>query len=116
MRSEEEISNCEGTPFEKKELRVFKSRSRRAEATVWIGKDGASEALISQVENQLKTRELVKVKIQRSALRDLETNDFAARVAEATGSSIIETIGHTFTVYKKRATQITRKKNGNSIP
>jgi len=111
MWSEEEISNREGAPFEKRKLRGLKSRSRRTEATVWIGKDGASEALISQVENQLKTRELVKVKIQRSALREFETNDFVARVAGSTDSSIIEIIGHTFTVYKKRTTQIMQEKN-----
>jgi putative YhbY family RNA-binding protein len=102
MWSKEKIPNSEGTPFEKSKLRGLKSRSRRTEATVWIGKEGASEALVSQVENQLKSRELVKVKIQRAALREVETNDFAAKVAASTGSTLIETMGHTFTVYKKR--------------
>jgi len=111
MWSKEKVSNSEGTPFEKRKLRGLKSRSRRTEATVWIGKEGASEALVSQVENQLKSRELVKVKIQRSALREVETNDFAAKVAASTGSTLVETIGHTFTVYKKHANPNVQRKS-----
>ena len=81
------------------------------EPTVWLGKEGASEALLSQVENQLKTRELVKVKIQRAALREVETDDFAAKVAGATGSTVVEIIGHTFSVYKKRVIPIVKRKS-----
>ena len=110
MWCKEKIPNSEGTPFERKKVRGLKSRSRRTEATIWIGKDGASEALVSQVESQLKSRELVKVKIQRSALRELEAGDFAARVAASTGATLIETMGQTFTLYKKRAHPITQKK------
>jgi len=106
----EAISNSEGTPFEKRKLRALKSRSRSTEPTVWLGKEGASEALISQVEGQLKSRELVKVKIQRSALQEDETTDFAAKIAACTGSTLVEVIGHTFTVYKKRASQIALRK------
>jgi len=113
MWSKEEIPDSEGTPFEKKKLRGLKSRSRRTEATIWIGKEGASQALFSQVENQLKSRELVKVKIQRSALREVETSDFAEKVAASTGSTLVEVIGHTFTVYKKREIPEHEKKDRN---
>ncbi|HXZ91095.1 MAG TPA: YhbY family RNA-binding protein [Candidatus Dormibacteraeota bacterium] len=112
MWSEEKIPNSEGTPFEKRKLRGLKSRSRRTEATAWIGKEGATEALVSQIENQLKSRELVKVKIQRSALGAVETNDFAAKVAASTGSTLVETMGHTFTVYKKRTHPNVQRKVG----
>ncbi len=67
--------------------------------------------MLSQVENQLKTRELVKVKIQRAALSEVETGDFAAKVAASTGSTVIEVIGHTFSVYKKRVIPIAERKN-----
>jgi len=109
--SKEKIPNSEGTPFEKGKLRVLKSRSRRTEVTVWIGKEGASEALVSQVENQLKNRELVKVKVQRSALREVDANNFAAQVAASTGSTVIEVMGHTFTVYKKRVKPVVQRKS-----
>jgi RNA-binding protein len=100
--NKEEIPNSEGTAFENRKLKGLRSRSRRTEASIWIGKEGASKALVSQVENQLKIRELVKVKVQRSALQEVAANDFAKRVAASTGSTLVEIIGHTFTLYKKR--------------
>jgi len=110
MWGKEKVPNSEGTPFEKKKVRGLQARSRRAEATIWIGKEGASEALLSQVENQLKNRELVKVKIQRSALREVEAGDFAGKVAASTGSTLVEIMGHTFTVYKKRAHRVPERR------
>ena len=110
MRSKKEIPNSEGAAFEKQRLRGLQSRSRRTEATIWIGKEGASEALITQVENQLKTRELVKVKIQRSALREVEAGEFAGKLATSTGATLVEVMGHTFTLYKKRKNPTAQRK------
>ena len=110
MRSKKEIPNSEGAAFEKRKLRGLQSRSRRTEATIWIGKEGASEALVAQVENQLKNRELVKVKIQRSALEEVETSEFAGKLASSTGSTLVEVIGHTFTLYKKRENRAAQRK------
>jgi len=57
---------------------------------------------MKHVENQLKTRELVKLKMQKSALTATETNDVAEKVAALTGSTLVEVMGHTFTLYKRR--------------
>lgn len=72
------------------------------DATIWIGKDGASEELLSQVSNQLKARGLVKLKIHKSALASIETTQLAEKVAQSTNSILIEVMGHTFTLYKRR--------------
>ncbi len=55
-----------------------------------------------QVTNQLRARELVKVKVQRSALAATETDGVAEKVAASTGSTLVEIMGHTFTLYKRR--------------
>ena len=60
---------------------------------------------MKQVENQLKSRELVKVKIQKSALSETGMTDFAEKVVASTGSTLVEVLGHTFTVYKRRELQ-----------
>lgn len=57
---------------------------------------------MKHVANQLKTRELVKVKLQKSALKDTDTSRVAERVASSTGSTLVEVMGHTFTLYKRR--------------
>jgi putative YhbY family RNA-binding protein len=104
--NKETISHFEGTTFHKKELKRLQSRSHLTSATVWIGKQGPSEDLAKQVATQLKKRELVKVKIQKSALTTVETKAIAHNVALLTGSTLIEVIGHTFTLYKKRESKV----------
>jgi RNA-binding protein len=100
--SKEAVSHREGTTFQKKQLRRLQARSRRTDPTIWIGKQGASEQLAKQVANQLKSRELVKLKLQKSALTETETSIIAEKVAASTGSTLVEVIGHTFTLYKRR--------------
>jgi putative YhbY family RNA-binding protein len=107
----ETISNSEGTPFEKKKrLRQLQSRSRRIDATVWVGKDGASEELLKQVVNQLKARELVKVKVHKSALSGTGTSTIGTGVADSTDSTLVEVMGHTFTLYKRKEAQLRVRK------
>jgi RNA-binding protein len=98
----EAVSDSEGTTFEKKRLRRLQSRSRATDATVWIGKEGLSEELLKHVSNQLKARELVKLKVQKSALAETETTQMAEKVAKSTSSTVIDVMGHTFTLYKRR--------------
>jgi len=100
--AKEKIPDSEGTAFEKRKLRRLQARSRETDPTVWVGKDGASEELVKQVANQLKSRELVKVKIHKSALAEVEASGIAQKIAAATRSDLVEIMGHTFTVYKRR--------------
>ena len=110
MWEQEAISHCERETLENSRLRKLKSRSRVTNPTVWIGKEGVSEDLVRQVENQLRTRELVKLKLQRSALAKFATFKVAEEIAASTGSTLIDVIGHTFTLYKKDEATRTRKR------
>jgi len=100
--AKEKIPDSEGRAFEKEKLRKLQAKSRVTDPTIWVGKDGASEELLKQVQNQLKARELVKVKIHKSALAEGETSGIAEKVAASTRSDLVEIMGHTFTVYKRR--------------
>ena len=99
---QEAISYCEGTTFEKNSLRRLKAKSRVIEPKIWIGKEGVSQQLIQHVQKQLNARELVKVKLQKTALTNLETENIAWKVSDATGSTLVDVMGHTFTLYKKK--------------
>jgi putative YhbY family RNA-binding protein len=81
------------------------------EATIWIGKDGVSDDLLKHVSNQLKAHELTKIKVQKSALSETETTQVASKVAASTDSTLIDVMGHTFTLYKRREIQPTLKKS-----
>lgn len=113
MWEQEAISHCERETLEDSELRKLKSRSRATNPTVWVGKEGASEELVRQVENQLRSRELVKLKLQRSALAKSGTLKVAQEIAASTSSTLVDVIGHTFTLYKKDKPPKTIKKRPN---
>jgi RNA-binding protein len=103
---QEAISNCEGTTFEKNSLRSLKTKSRLIEPTIWIGKEGVSQQLIQHVQSQLKGRELVKLKLQKSALTNSETESIAKEISAATDSTLIDVMGHTFALYKKKSESV----------
>jgi len=65
---------------------------------------------MKQVATQLKTRELVKLKVQKSALTETETSAVAEKVAMSTGSTLVEVMGHTFTLYKRRESTGSRQR------
>ena len=76
----------------------------RAEAhhlspTVHVGQHGLSPALITSLDDTLRTHELVKVKVGKGV--DLKAKDAAGHLAAATKSEVIQVIGHTATFYRE---------------
>ena len=73
--------------------------------TVWVGKAGVTEGLLSEVSRQLDAHRAIKVKVQRSALVERTVEEIAAEVAEKTGAELIEVRGRTFVLYRRRRRQ-----------
>lgn len=71
-------------------------------ATILIGKSGASEKLLKEIGKQLDKNKMVKVKILKTALADLDAKHLAQRIAEQAGAALVEVRGHTFILYKSR--------------
>ena len=61
-----------------------------------IGKGGISETLISQVDDALRKRELIK-------LRVLDNSMYTAReeIASKTGADVVQVIGSRFVLFKR---------------
>lgn len=70
--------------------------------TVWVGKGGATPKTVDEVSRQLEKKEMVKVKILKSALREEEARGIASKIAQQTGSTLIEIRGHTLILYRPR--------------
>jgi RNA-binding protein len=93
----------------------MKGRERaelRAEAhhlspTVHVGKEGLSAALITSLDDTLRTRELVKVKLGKNV--DVKPKDAASALALATQSEVIQVIGRTATFYRENPELKTKK-------
>ena len=83
----------------KRRIKIALSAER---PTVHVGKEGATAQIINEVAKQLDTREMIKAKILKSALKDEEAKDIASKIAEQTESQLIEVRGHTFLLYKRK--------------
>jgi RNA-binding protein len=70
--------------------------------TIWVGKDGATPQIANEISRQLEKREIVKVKLLKSALKDEEARSVAPKIAAQTSSTLIEVRGHTLLLYKRR--------------
>lgn len=82
--------------------RRIKRRLSEEKPTIWIGKSGVSQELAKEIGKQLEKREMVKIKILKSALEVDETKEIASKIAEQTEASLVEIRGHTFMLYKHR--------------
>ncbi len=70
--------------------------------TIWVGKDGATQKIVEEVSRQLEKKQMVKVKILKSALREEKAKGVASKIAEHTESTLVDVRGHTLILYKPR--------------
>ncbi|MEM3550683.1 MAG: YhbY family RNA-binding protein [Candidatus Bathyarchaeia archaeon] len=82
--------------------RRIKGRMCEEKPTVWIGKGHVSKEIVEEIEKQLDKREVVKVKVLRTALNEGEVKEIASNVSAQTESTLVEVRGHTFVLYKHR--------------
>jgi RNA-binding protein len=73
--------------------------------TVWIGKEGATQQVINEINRQLEQKEVVKAKIHQTALMEQETKQLVTDITTQANATLIDLRGHTFILYKKRRRQ-----------
>lgn len=77
--------------MDRQELR---KQAHDVDVTVWVGKSGIESAK-SELNDQLKDRDLVKVKFLRAARGGTTTDELAEELAEFVNAELIETRGNT---------------------
>lgn len=82
-----------------KQKRYLRSLAERKPAIFQIGKEALSDNLIITVDNALRKRELVKIKVLKNSPEDIQ--ELAFDLAMNTHSEIVQIIGHTFILYKE---------------
>lgn len=70
--------------------------------TVWIGKEGATKDAMAEINKQLDQKEMTKIRILKTALREEKTKALAQLIAEQTNAALVEVRGHTFILYRRR--------------
>jgi len=82
--------------------RRIKSALSIEKPTVHVGKDGVTTQVIQEVAKQLDAREILKVKILKTALHEEEAKNIAGTIADQTESELVDVRGHTFLLFKKK--------------
>lgn len=70
------------------------------EPALQIGKSGI-EAVVDELRTQLKNKKLIKVKFLRTALHEGNKREMAEKLADMTGSELIEVRGNTAVFRRK---------------
>jgi len=81
-----------------KERAELRAQANTLETTLMVGKDGVTDAVIAEADNQLNTRELVKGKVLENAM--LSPREVSDAICEATGADGVACIGTKFVIYR----------------
>ena len=82
-----------------KERAELRSECNRLKPTVHVGVEGITPALVTALDDALRTRELVKVALNKSV--DVDPRDAAGTLAGRVRAEVIQVIGRTATLYRK---------------
>jgi RNA-binding protein len=73
--------------------------------TIWIGKEGLTPQISSEIDKQLDKHKMLKAKILRSALQTETAKLIASEAAEQAGAALVEVRGHVFILYRRHRKQ-----------
>ena len=82
-----------------KERAELRAEAHHLDPTVHVGHQGLTPAVITSLDDALRTRELVKVKLGYKD--DIKPKEVAESLALATNSAIVQVIGRTATLFRE---------------
>jgi len=92
-----------------RERAELRAEAHHLNPTVHVGQHGMTPSLIGSLEDALRTRELVKVKLGNKD--DVKPKDAANALALATNSAVVQVIGSTATFFRENP-DLLRKAGG----
>jgi RNA-binding protein len=95
-----------------KERAELRAEAHHLTPTVHIGQQGLTPSVVSALDDALRTRELVKVKLGNKD--DVKPKDVANSLALATNAVVVQVIGRTATLF--RESPEIEKKRGDVPP
>jgi RNA-binding protein len=95
-----------------RERAELRAEAHHLDPTVHVGQQGLTPTVISSLDDALRTRELVKVKL--GVKGELKPKDIASSLALATGAAVVQVIGRTATLFREN--KDLEKKRGDLPP
>ncbi len=90
----------------------LRAEAHHLDPTVHVGQHGLTPSLISSLDDALRTRELVKIKLGKKD--EVKPKDVANSLAQATNAAIVQVIGRTATLFRENPDL--KKKSGDLPP
>ena len=81
-----------------KERAELRARANSIDTTLIVGKEGITETVVAEADNQLTARELIKGKVLESAL--MSAREVSDALCEATGADGVSCVGSKFVIYR----------------
>ena len=81
-----------------KERSELRAQANSIETTLIVGKEGVTETVIAEADNQLTARELIKGKVLEAAL--MSAREVSDAICEATGADGVSCVGNKFVIYR----------------
>lgn len=81
-----------------KQRAELRAQANGLNTTLMVGKEGVTDTVIAEAENQLTARELIKGKVLESAM--LTPREVSDAICEATGADGVSVVGTKFVIYR----------------
>ena len=77
---------------------ALRSLAMKMQPTTHIGKNGIGETLIKQIDEQLESRELIKVAVLQNA--EFSAKEIAEELAQSANAEVVQVLGSKITLYR----------------
>jgi RNA-binding protein len=88
------------SPLTGKQRRAVRAAGQRLAATLHVGHDGVTAAVVREADAQLAAHEVIKVRVSENAPRD--RHETADELAEQAKAELAQVLGRTILLYRKR--------------
>ena len=83
-----------------KERAAWRAKANTLDAIIQIGKDGITDNLITQIDDTLDARELIKIRVHLETAPQTP-KEIAPQLAESLGAEVIQVIGGIIVLYRE---------------
>jgi RNA-binding protein len=82
------------------DIALRRQKARELRPMLWIGKNGITDGVVSELNKLLKKKRLVKVKMLNNFISENDKKEALALLLERTGAELVDHIGFMIVLYK----------------
>ena len=77
---------------------TLRSLAMQMQPTTHIGKNGIGETLVKQIDEQLESRELIKIAVLQNC--EFSAKEIAEELAQSANAEVVQVLGSKITLYR----------------